>query len=125
ETVSGRQTSIRATGRIPGRQTKATTREPGDLPRHVERPRAGCPGRALAGPRLVADPSVASPWPLPQLISNSWGQAVSHSSLSIATLGTPRIGARRELKTALESYWSGKSDEDALLTAASALRAAN
>ena len=50
---------------------------------------------------------------------------MSHSSLSIATLGTPRIGARRELKTALESYWSGKSDENALLTAASALRAAN
>src|SRR5439155_19200308 len=37
----------------------------------------------------------------------------------------PRIGARRELKTALESYWSGKSDESALLATASALRAAN
>ena len=50
---------------------------------------------------------------------------MSISTLPIATLGTPRIGARRELKTALESYWSGKSDENALLTTASALRAAN
>ena len=37
------------------------------------------------------------------------------SSLPVATLGTPRIGPRRELKTALENYWSGKSDERALL----------
>ncbi|MBS7738144.1 MULTISPECIES: 5-methyltetrahydropteroyltriglutamate--homocysteine S-methyltransferase [unclassified Chelatococcus] len=47
------------------------------------------------------------------------------SSIGIATLGTPRIGPRRELKIALESFWSGKSDEKALLEAASALRAAN
>jgi 5-methyltetrahydropteroyltriglutamate--homocysteine methyltransferase len=45
--------------------------------------------------------------------------------LAIATLGTPRIGAHRELKTALESYWSGRSDENALLATASALRAGN
>jgi len=50
---------------------------------------------------------------------------VSHSSLPVATLGTPRIGPRRELKLALESYWSGKSDENALQTTAAALRAAN
>jgi 5-methyltetrahydropteroyltriglutamate--homocysteine methyltransferase len=50
---------------------------------------------------------------------------VSHSSLPVATLGTPRIGPRRELKLALESYWSRKSDENALLTTAAALRAAN
>jgi len=50
---------------------------------------------------------------------------VTISTLPIATLGTPRIGARRELKIALESYWSGKSDENALLTTASVLRAAN
>jgi 5-methyltetrahydropteroyltriglutamate--homocysteine methyltransferase len=50
---------------------------------------------------------------------------VSHSSLPVATLGTPRIGPRRELKLALESYWSGKSDENALLTTAADLRAAN
>jgi 5-methyltetrahydropteroyltriglutamate--homocysteine methyltransferase len=40
-------------------------------------------------------------------------------------LGTPRIGPRRELKLALERFWSGKSDEKALLETAAALRAAN
>jgi 5-methyltetrahydropteroyltriglutamate--homocysteine methyltransferase len=50
---------------------------------------------------------------------------VSVSSLPVATLGTPRIGPRRELKIALESYWSGKSSESALLEAAAGLRAAN
>src|SRR5215468_9254663 len=35
------------------------------------------------------------------------------------------MGPRRELKLALESYWSGKSDENALLATAAALRAAN
>jgi 5-methyltetrahydropteroyltriglutamate--homocysteine methyltransferase len=52
-------------------------------------------------------------------------QAVSISSLPVGTLGAPRIGPRRELKTALESYWSGKSNQPALLEAAAALRAAN
>src|SRR5215510_11159100 len=50
---------------------------------------------------------------------------MSHSSLPIATLGTPRIGPRRELKIALESFWAGKSDENALLATAAALRSAN
>jgi 5-methyltetrahydropteroyltriglutamate--homocysteine methyltransferase len=50
---------------------------------------------------------------------------MSSSSLPIATLGTPRIGPRRELKFALESYWSGKSSEKDLLETASALRVAN
>ncbi|MDI7773822.1 5-methyltetrahydropteroyltriglutamate--homocysteine S-methyltransferase [Asticcacaulis sp. EMRT-3] len=45
--------------------------------------------------------------------------------IQTANLGFPRIGQRRELKTALESFWSGKSDEAALLRSASALRAAN
>nr|WP_246520151.1 5-methyltetrahydropteroyltriglutamate--homocysteine S-methyltransferase [Ancylobacter lacus] len=40
-------------------------------------------------------------------------------------MGTPRIGPRRELKIALESYWSGKSNEAALLETAAALRSAN
>ncbi|MCK9915952.1 5-methyltetrahydropteroyltriglutamate--homocysteine S-methyltransferase [Microbacteriaceae bacterium K1510] len=43
----------------------------------------------------------------------------------VATLGTPRIGPRRELKTALERFWSGESSEQALLETASALRVAN
>ncbi len=38
------------------------------------------------------------------------------------TLGFPRIGARRELKTALESYWRGESDAAALAQSARALR---
>jgi 5-methyltetrahydropteroyltriglutamate--homocysteine methyltransferase len=50
---------------------------------------------------------------------------MSLASLPVATLGTPRIGPRRELKFALESYWAGKSDEAALREAAAALRAAN
>ncbi len=43
---------------------------------------------------------------------------------TVATLGFPRIGPRRELKFALESYWAGKSDAAALGTAAQGLRAA-
>jgi 5-methyltetrahydropteroyltriglutamate--homocysteine methyltransferase len=50
---------------------------------------------------------------------------MSLSSLPVATLGTPRIGPRRELKLALESYWAGKSSEAQLLEAAAGLRAAN
>lgn len=46
-------------------------------------------------------------------------------SLPVATLGTPRIGPRRELKVALESYWAGKIAEQQLLEDAAGLRAAN
>lgn len=52
-------------------------------------------------------------------------KVMSLFSVPVATLGTPRIGPRRELKLALESYWAGKSDEKALLDTASGLRAAN
>jgi 5-methyltetrahydropteroyltriglutamate--homocysteine methyltransferase len=38
-------------------------------------------------------------------------------------LGFPRIGLRRELKTALESHWSGKTGEDSVLATAAELRA--
>ena len=44
-------------------------------------------------------------------------------SVTVASLGFPRIGPRRELKTALERYWSGKSDRAALFAAAAELRA--
>ncbi|MCX7587996.1 5-methyltetrahydropteroyltriglutamate--homocysteine S-methyltransferase [Phenylobacterium sp. 58.2.17] len=44
-------------------------------------------------------------------------------SVTVATLGFPRIGPRRELKTALERYWSGKSDRAELLALAAELRA--
>ncbi len=38
-------------------------------------------------------------------------------------LGLPRIGAKRELKTALEAYWGGRSDVAALRQAAAGRRA--
>jgi len=50
---------------------------------------------------------------------------VSSSSISVASLGTPRIGPRRELKVALENFWAGKSDAATLQETAAALRAAN
>ncbi len=50
---------------------------------------------------------------------------MSITSLPVATLGTPRIGPRRELKFALESFWAGTLSEQALLETAAALRAAN
>jgi 5-methyltetrahydropteroyltriglutamate--homocysteine methyltransferase len=50
---------------------------------------------------------------------------ISTSPLPVASLGTPRIGPRRELKFALESFWSGASNEKALIEAGAGLRAAN
>ena len=47
------------------------------------------------------------------------------SSLPVTTLGTPRIGPRRELKLALESFWSGASSQQALIDTGIGLRAAN
>ena len=49
----------------------------------------------------------------------------SSTSIPVATLGTPRIGPHRELKTALESFWSGKIDEASLVKTAAQLRADN
>src|SRR5258708_9189049 len=49
----------------------------------------------------------------------------STSQIAVAMLGTPRIGPRRELKLAVESFWSGASDEKALRETAAELRAAN
>jgi 5-methyltetrahydropteroyltriglutamate--homocysteine methyltransferase len=50
---------------------------------------------------------------------------MSIQAIPVATLGVPRIGPRRELKAALESYWSSKSDATALREAAAGIRAAN
>ncbi|WP_296737433.1 5-methyltetrahydropteroyltriglutamate--homocysteine S-methyltransferase [Mesorhizobium sp.] len=50
---------------------------------------------------------------------------MSSSTIAVATLGVPRIGRRRELKFALEAYWSGKSSAQDLLDTAKALRRAN
>nr|WP_295107887.1 5-methyltetrahydropteroyltriglutamate--homocysteine S-methyltransferase [uncultured Caulobacter sp.] len=44
-------------------------------------------------------------------------------TVTVATLGFPRIGPRRELKTALERYWSGKIDQNTLQGVAADLRA--
>ena len=41
------------------------------------------------------------------------------------TLGFPRIGADRELKKALESYWKGDLDQDALKSVGRQLRVAS
>ena len=45
-------------------------------------------------------------------------------TVTVANLGFPRIGPRRELKFALESFWSGKTGEAELKQAAAGLRAA-
>src|SRR5687767_9590721 len=46
--------------------------------------------------------------------------------MALATIpGYPRIGKRRELKRALEGYWSGKRTADELQETASAIRRAN
>jgi 5-methyltetrahydropteroyltriglutamate--homocysteine methyltransferase len=50
---------------------------------------------------------------------------MSSLSVPVSTLGVPRIGPRRELKSALELYWSGKSGVAELLRSASGLRVAN
>lgn len=42
-----------------------------------------------------------------------------------ANLGFPRIGRRRELKTAVEAYWAGETDAAALQATAAGLRAAH
>jgi 5-methyltetrahydropteroyltriglutamate--homocysteine methyltransferase len=44
-------------------------------------------------------------------------------TVTVATLGFPRIGCRRELKAALEGHWAGKITADALLATAGDLRA--
>ena len=41
---------------------------------------------------------------------------------TIHNLGFPRIGAKRELKFALESYWKGESSRDALKDLGAQLR---
>ena len=50
---------------------------------------------------------------------------MSQIKIPVATLGVPRIGRKRELKFALESYWSGKTGSAELLETARALRAAS
>src|SRR5690606_3646811 len=83
-----------------------------------KRPRAGCPG----GMHDAARP----PCTLSRLRPNNRGMVMSlPQKVPVATLGVPRIGRRREMKFALESYWSGKSSAAELLEPAKRLRAAN
>jgi len=47
------------------------------------------------------------------------------TSLTTHILGYPRIGAKRELKFALEKYWQGNSSQAELIASAQAVEAAN
>ena len=49
-------------------------------------------------------------------------QTTTFNQLTTHVLGFPRIGARRELKTALERYWRGDTNSAALHTVAATLR---
>ena len=44
------------------------------------------------------------------------------SNVTTHNLGFPRIGAKRELKFALESYWRGESSKDQLTSVGAQLR---
>src|ERR1700730_12257831 len=46
-------------------------------------------------------------------------------SITVSTLGFPRIGPRRELKSALERFWAEKTNRQSLLADAAGLRAAS
>jgi hypothetical protein len=50
--------------------------------------------------------------------------AAAAHALRCCTVGFPRIGARRELKFALEAFWAGASRKEELLAAAHAAEAA-
>lgn len=50
---------------------------------------------------------------------------MTQNSLTTHILGYPRIGAKRELKFALEAYWHGTIDQAELVTAAQAVEQAN
>jgi len=47
------------------------------------------------------------------------------TALTTHILGYPRIGAKRELKFALEAYWQGKTEQAALLATAQSVESAN
>ena len=47
---------------------------------------------------------------------------MSKKNINTASLGFPRIGQNRELKTALEKYWAGNISTDELKTVATEIR---
>ena len=62
---------------------------------------------------------------MPQHCVTDYSTVQTMNSIQLHTLGFPRIGARRELKASLESFWRGASDEAALEETGRALRAAH
>jgi 5-methyltetrahydropteroyltriglutamate--homocysteine methyltransferase len=98
--------------------TETMTRKPGDLPRYITS--TGGVSRRVAFAQWHSCGHTQAPHRMP--CPNHWGIKMT---IRTANLGFPRIGRHRELKLALESYWTGKTDEEALLTAARKLRAAN
>ena len=46
-------------------------------------------------------------------------------SITVSTLGFPRIGPRRELKSALERFWAGKINGQSLLADAAGVPVGN
>ena len=61
------------------------------------------------------------PSPVPVSLSRFGARTLAIAS----NLGFPRIGPKRELKWAVESYWSGKTDEEALQKVAASIRLDN
>src|SRR5687767_1187115 len=61
--------------------------------------------------------STIAPCFIASFIERTLTMALAH------TLGFPRIGADRELKKALESYWKGDLDQNALKSVGRQLRA--
>src|ERR1700730_11361006 len=116
-TVSGEPLSKCATDAVRHweGQTAVMTREPRNVLGRVFRCVA-CKGWLSPARRSACVRSAFCP---------SWGMPMSIQAIPVATLGVPRIGPRRELKAALESYWSSKSDATALREAAAGIRAAN
>ena len=69
------------------------------------------------GPRVV-------PCPRPDQPRHNFGRGfLRNMTITVATLGFPRIGPRRELKSALEDHWAGKIDAAQLEAVAAKLRA--
>ena len=54
----------------------------------------------------------------------STASIIPSTTIATASLGFPRIGPRRELKQALETFWAGKSDEPTFLRTVTNIRAA-
>jgi 5-methyltetrahydropteroyltriglutamate--homocysteine methyltransferase len=57
------------------------------------------------------------------IVGNSNFYRTARTMVTTHNLGFPRIGAKRELKFALEKYWKNESSRDALQAAAAELRA--